>query len=167
MKHITVAVVAILALSSVHSIASADVKNYLASSCEVDTGYASYSDSYRYSRPFGYLENASTTKWLHVTCPMVRDDTTNNNIATSGWVRVRDWNAAEDVSCSLYRVYASGTTASGNVRSSAGSSSAVQVLNFANLNEGPSTDTMHIQCRIPPAVNGYRSRINSYSVNEL
>jgi hypothetical protein len=167
MKNTNKAVILCFFLSSITSGAFADVKNYLASSCEVDTTSASYSDEYRYSNSFGYLENMSTTEWLYVTCPMVRDDTVTDNIASSGWVRVRDWHSTESVTCSLYRVYSSGTVASGTSQSSVGSSSSVQVLNFANLTQGPSTDTMHFKCRIPPADGGQRPRINSYSINEL
>ncbi len=143
-----------------------DVKNYLASGCEVATG-SSYSTSFSVSPFFGYIQNTSTTLPLYVTCPIVRDDTQANNTVANGWIRVRDRSTTEDVRCAFYRVYASGTTASGQVKYSAGSSFTTQKLSYSNKNAGDSEDTLQFYCVIPPNTGGGNSGVYSYSVDEL
>lgn len=141
---------------------AADVKNYQGVSCVPVTSSSTYSSEYAYSNPFGYIQNKSTTKWLYVECPFIRDDTTNNNTASSAYVRLKDRNTSLDVECAFYRVYDTGSVAGGQVRRSNGSSTTMQQLDFPNMNQGPSKYTMHMKCKLPPSATLY-----SYSVNEL
>ncbi|WP_062270227.1 hypothetical protein [Endozoicomonas arenosclerae] len=159
LKGASMALVAMLSLGA----QAADVKNYQASTCEVVSG-----DNYKYSQYFGYIQNNSTTNKLVVTCPLVRDDTIANNTASNGWIRVRDQHSTENVRCVFYRVSSTGTSASGSVKYSAGTSFTTQKLTFNNLNEGPTEDTMHMYCEVPAKQAGASaSGVYSYSTNEL
>ncbi|MCX4027541.1 hypothetical protein H0A36_19530 [Endozoicomonas sp. SM1973] len=163
MKSKTLTVFGVL-MSSVMTVSSyaADIKNYQGTHCVPITSSSTYSSEYRYSHPFGYVQNTSSSKWLYLECPLVRDDTTANNQASAGYVRVKDQNASLDVECAFYRVYDTGNVAGGSVKRSSGSSTAMQQLDFPNLNQGGSKYTMHMKCKLPPS-----SKLYSYSANEL
>ncbi|MDE1461332.1 hypothetical protein [Spartinivicinus poritis] len=163
MKNKTLTVFGVLVSSAITvSSHAADIKNYQGTHCVPITSSSSYSSEYRYSHPFGYIQNKSSSKWLYLECPLVRDDTTANNQASAGYVRVKDRNAADDVECAFYRVYDTGTVASGYVKRSSGSSTTMQQLDFPNLNQGGAKYTMHMKCKLPPSTTLY-----SYSANEL
>jgi hypothetical protein len=146
---------ATLGISQVHAV---DGKNYPGSMCVRWSGTST--PVYNFSA----IGNPSSTTWLYLDCPAVKDA---SNIA-SGWVRMLDRHYSSNISCRLYSVYASTGGYYGWVTpvvSSTGSSANPQHRPFGGIG-GNSIAHYYYSCSIPPTYSGYVSYITSYQVSE-
>lgn len=148
-------------LFGVSQVQAIDGKNYPGSMCGLHYGNTSTTSG-------GAIGNWSTTAWLYVDCPVVKDSIDYS--ISSGFVRVTDRNptAYADVSCALNSLYQGGSSFSGwwsAYKYSAGSSTAVQTLSFPGLSANANAH-YYYSCAIPPAYGTAVSYIDTYRVNE-
>ncbi len=133
------------------------------------------------------IGNRSTTDWLYLDCPAVKDQI--GEVVVDGWVRMIDHNYDDDIYCTLvHAVYDvnkwlekryGDKTEHGRRTSSSGSSTSIQHKYFPAeplpsfgvgvIHYGVSlSDESHVyfSCAIPPTYQGKVSYITSYYVEE-
>jgi hypothetical protein len=108
----------------------------------------------------GTFGNDSTTDWLHVGCPIVRD---GGFKMTSAWVEVVDLNSDELIECRIIRAYRCGTTACirySYLRNSSGPGT-VAWGSLSELGSPGGLSHYLVSCIIPPKAQGV-SKIVTY-----
>lgn len=113
----------------------------------------------------GVLLNTSTTAFLTVICPVVRDTIASNGIS-SGQVMAIDNNIASSVSCTLdSRSTSTGLVSSRTANTVAGTNPSPQSLSYAALSSSSGGYYM-FRCTIPPQQGSGFSGIAMYRVDE-
>ncbi|MBI4509435.1 MAG: hypothetical protein HY698_07340 [Deltaproteobacteria bacterium] len=113
----------------------------------------------------GRIWNASLTEWLWVECPIVRDDT--GGVVDDADLYAYDLHYSNNITCTLYGWNREGSGVNGiSTRSTSGSNSGGQALDFDALNWAGSDWYNVIRCGIPPMYSGNRSGISSYKIAE-
>lgn len=116
---------------------------------------------------FGEINNPSSTKWLSVDCPIIRDNPGGH--IKRGYVNMFDQNYNYNISCRLASVHRSGAGFTGwwyQNKSSAGSIEKVQKSIFGKQHSISGYHYFY-SCTIPPKYNGNMSGISSYSAREI
>ena len=137
-------------------------KNYVASQC------VAWQGAWSFGTGAGSIVNASSTNWLGVDCPAVKDEAT---AVRPSWLKVLDRNNTSnaDVACRLFAAHTSGSTvvsASSELATSTNSSN-WQVLTTPvtfPIATDPA-DAYFFSCSVPP-VGAAASGIQAYHVEE-
>lgn len=122
-------------------------------------------DSLFFISSTGVLFNTSTTTFLTVICPVVRDTIASNGIS-SAQIRAIDNNTTFGVSCTLdSRNASAGLTSSRTANSAAGTNPSPQTLSYFGLSSSSGGYYM-FRCTIPPQQTAGTSGIVMYRVDE-
>lgn len=115
---------------------------------------------------YGEIDNPSSTKWLGVDCPIIKDH--RSGYIGRGYVSMFDRNYNKDISCALVSIHRSGTGFTGwwnQRKSSIGSKAQAQIIRYGRQNS-VGVDHYFYGCSIPPKYNGNMSGISSYQAIE-
>jgi hypothetical protein len=146
----------VLAAVSVSQAHAQDSKIYPGLMCvdRGNTGYAVYDT--------GTIGNDSTTNWLLVGCPIVRDGVS----ISSGWMQVLDRNSDKDIVCRVVAGWRSGNVHTGYwfPRQSSAAVGGVQL----SYGSGSVNSLAHLyySCDLPPRTASGVSMIVTYSLTE-
>jgi len=150
-----------LLLSSTSAFAT-DGKLYSAASCQAING--NHPSNYVFGT-FNHLNFPTSLR-----CPIVRDVTTKG--IKKAWIRVVDAHFTENVECTLYSLRTDVNGLNGmqgfwSTKSTSGSDSAVQALEFGNLDHHPNNSQYLFSCKVPAAYQGGSwSGVTGYYVEE-
>jgi hypothetical protein len=157
----------ILATSLAASVAVADTdstdsKVYTGSFCIGRVNTSTVIDNWR-----GRMFNLdSIGHWVH--CPFVRDIVRWGG-TVNAWVKVVDRHYSDDLHCGLWSQNVDSSDGwSGYIvsRSSSGSSTGVQTLNFPTLSNYSANSSYIMECLVPGKYSGNASQIVAYSMIE-
>jgi hypothetical protein len=140
------------------TVASADSKNYPGSGCAPDDGNPS-----TFIRYAGGLWNADGTNELGVSCPIVRDNTTNTNGLNTSIVWV--YNTGGTLSCTVSSISEYGQVKSYNTQSTTAVGN-VKLVFPPLLSSTNTGGTYTIWCSLPKSVGYTYARIYAYQINE-
>lgn len=132
---------------------AAPTENMPASSCKARYGSVSV-------RSDGEIENPSATTWAYVVCPVRRPvGSPSTSTSLAGKVFMVDRHATSNGWCRARSKNPSGTNRYGSAAYSSGASTSRQTLNLAALTDTYTWSHFFIECALPPAYNGARSRL--------
>ena len=129
--------------------------NMPGSSCKARLGSVSV-------RSDGEIENASSTTWAYVICPVrrpVASPSTSNSIAAK--VFLVDRHPSSNAWCRVRSKNPSGTNLYGGAVFTSGASSSYQSRDLPAVSDSYSWSHFFIECALPPVHNGARSRLQT------
>lgn len=145
-------VAACATLLSIEAAEAAPTENIPASSCKARFGSVVV-------RSDGEIENASTS-WAYVICPVRRPVGSPSTATTlAGTVFMVDRHSSSNGWCRVRSKNPGGTNRYGSLAYSAGSSTSYQQLSLPSLTDTYSWSHFFIECALPPADGGARSRL--------
>lgn len=134
---------------------AAPTENMPASSCKARYGSISV-------RSDGEIENPSASSWAVVVCPVRRPigaPSTSTSTSLAAKVFMVDRSSSFNGWCQARSKNPAGSNRYSSAVYSSGSSSTYQTLNLPTLTDTATWSHFFIECRLPPADSGLRSRL--------